>query len=73
MVVAKSDFLADLVQAVAACREEMPTPREFIEEALERIEQGKEPDVPRYPNGMPTMKGVSDIAVRLEAASKSKQ
>ncbi len=73
MTISRSDLLADLVQAVAAFRQAMPVPREYIDEALERIQNGQEPEVKRYPNGMPTMIGVYEVATRLEAARKAKQ
>jgi hypothetical protein len=73
MAIARSDFIADLVQAISVCRGDMPVPREFIDEALDRIDKGQEPNVERHSNGMPTMNGVYLIAARLEASTKAKQ
>jgi hypothetical protein len=62
------------VEEAAQFRKEPPVERIFIIKALEKIESGEE-DVKRYPMGSPTMKGVYDLAARLqeEFSSKNKQ
>ncbi len=54
----------DLVERAAQARDEPPVPRQYIEEALRRIDAGQE-EVTRYPMGAPSLKGVYDIAVTL--------
>lgn len=56
--------LIGLVEQAAEARGEPTIPREFVVEALQRIELGKE-SVRRYPTGAPSLKGVYDIASKL--------
>ena len=59
--------LISLVEAAAQARNQPPVPRQFIEEALRRINAGEE-EVSRYPMGSPSLRGIYDIAARLEGA-----
>jgi hypothetical protein len=61
-----------LVEGSAEARGNPPVERRFITEALQRIADKLEV-VPRYPTGSPTLKGIYDIATRLEAAAAIKQ
>lgn len=63
--------LIDLVEQAAGARNEPPVPRRYIEEALRRINDGQE-KVPQYPTGSPSLKGVYDIAVKLESIKAAK-
>jgi len=58
----------DLVESSAEVRGDPKIPRDFITEALEKIESGEE-DVVRYPMGGPSLKGVYEIAQRLYSQS----
>ncbi len=53
-----------LVENAANARGEPEIPREFIVEAMCKIERGEE-EVVLYPTGAPSLKGVYDIAARL--------
>lgn len=56
--------IIELVEGAALARKEPKIPRDFITEALERVNSGKE-IVERYPTGAPSLKGVYNIASRL--------
>ncbi|MFA6295307.1 MAG: hypothetical protein WC666_02690 [Candidatus Paceibacterota bacterium] len=56
--------IIEAVEGAAKIRGDLPLPRDFISEALERVNSGKE-IVLRYPTGRPSLKGVYDIALRL--------
>ncbi len=56
--------MVDLVLKAADAREDPKIPREFVLEALEKIEAG-EIEVERYPSGAPNLKAVYLIARRL--------
>lgn len=59
--------LADLVEGAAMMRKDPPIPREFIDQALRKID-AKEIKVERYPSGEPSLKAVYDVALGLESA-----
>ncbi len=63
--------LIELVEGAARARRQPSIPRHFIEEALQRIDSGKE-DIDRYPSGSPSLKDIYDIAMRIECASATK-
>jgi hypothetical protein len=63
--------LAAWVEHAAKFRGETPVARRWIDEAIRRIDAGEE-TVARYPNGKPSLKGVFDIATRLESESAIK-
>ena len=66
--------LTQIVEDAATLREEPSIPRKFIEKALSRIDNGLElEDVECYPTGEPTLKGIYQVAARLEAAESTKQ
>jgi len=56
--------LIKLVEEVAIERGDESVPRDYIVEALEKIELG-DIEVKRYPTGLPTLKGVYEIASKL--------
>lgn len=60
--------LIALVRDSAKARNEPPVPRQYIIEALRRIETEQE-KVMHYPTGAPSLKAVYDIATRLESES----
>ena len=62
--------LVTLVEGAAIARGEEIIHRDFIVEALERVEKGKE-IVQRYPTGAPSLKEVYDVALRLYNESKT--
>lgn len=62
----------ELVEQAANARNEMPIPRWCIEEALRRIVDGREEVSYWYPSGFPSLKGVYDVAVKLESAEATK-
>jgi len=64
------DNLIRLIEESAEIRGNSPVPRDYIVEALERIELG-EINVRRYPMGKPTLRGVYEVA--LELYEKSRQ
>lgn len=64
------EFVA-LVEKAAQARNEPPVARQYIDEALRRINAGQE-KVLKYPNGEPSLKGVYEIAVRLESEVSTK-
>ena len=64
--------IVDLIEKVAKKVWKVPEiPREFIIEALDRIEDGQE-RVETYPSGQPTMRAVYAVAVQLQSASAMK-
>lgn len=63
--------LAELVEGAAQARNEPAVARQHIEDALRRIEAGQE-EVAKYPTGKPTLKGVYDLATKLEAEGATK-
>lgn len=62
---------AKLVEDAARARNNPPVERKYIDEALKRVETGKE-KVQRYPSGAPSLLGVYDIALRLESDDAEK-
>ncbi len=64
--------LTELVEEAAKARKRPAIAREFIEEALTRIDSGLE-EVERYPTGKPSLSAVYEIADRLQATKLSKQ
>lgn len=56
--------LIELINGAAKARNELPVPKQYIEEALRRIDAGQE-EVIRYPNGNPSLKDAYDVAARL--------
>ncbi|NNM83797.1 hypothetical protein HKL94_01075 [Candidatus Parcubacteria bacterium] len=64
--------LTELVENAARVRKDPVVPREFIETALARIEDGLE-EVERYSTDKPSPKGVYEIATRLQAEKTTKQ
>lgn len=60
----KNEELIDLVEGAMKAREETLVPREFILEAINRV-ASKNESVESYPTGMPSLKGISDLAHRL--------
>jgi len=64
--------LIRMIEATAEIRGELPVPRDFIVEALERIGCGEE-TVERYPAGGPSLKGVFDIASRIYGAHSAQE
>lgn len=60
----KKHELVGLVIEAAQSRGGMDVPREYIEKALEIIDSG-EREVPMYPTGLPSLKGVHDLALEL--------
>jgi len=56
--------LIRMIEAAAEIRGELPVPRDFIVEALEKIGCGEE-TVERYPTGVPSLKDVFDIASKI--------
>ena len=63
--------LVEFVEATAKARKEPPVARQYIEEALRRID-AKEEGVSRYPSGSPSLKGIYNIAARLESEAAIK-
>ena len=63
--------LIELVENVAKARKDAPLPREYIVDALGKIENG-DVDVERYPMGSPSLKGVYEIALRLYDADQTR-
>jgi DNA replicative helicase MCM subunit Mcm2 (Cdc46/Mcm family) len=64
--------LIPLIEAAAKMRGKPPVLRQYIKEALQRIDAGTE-TVSKYPNtGLPSLKGVYDIAAKLESAAAPK-
>ena len=61
---ANRTIMIELVEGTAKFRNDPAVPRDFITEALERIEAGQE-KVSRYPTGAPTLKGVYEVAARM--------
>ena len=59
------ETLIQLVQEAAVARGEPRLHERFIKLALTRIERGEEA-VEQYPTGRPSLKGVYDIASRLQ-------
>lgn len=55
-----ADFI-ELVESAIEMRGEDSVPRDFISEALEKIERG-EVEIERYPSGAPMLKAVADLA-----------
>ena len=56
--------LIELIEKSAKARGESFVPRDYIVEALEKIENG-EIDVERYPTGVPSLKGVYAAAQKI--------
>jgi hypothetical protein len=65
MEVSMNPEFIDLVEKAAKMRGEEPVPRDFISEALEKIEKGEE-KVEMYPTGAPSLRGISDLARRIQ-------
>jgi hypothetical protein len=65
-----SNPLVELVEKAAKARGETTVPRDYIVEALERLQCG-ELQVERYPGGAPSLKGVYEIANRLYTEQKT--
>ncbi len=63
--------MIELVEDAAKIRNEPPVPREFIDEILRQIHDGLI-DAPRYPNGVPSLKDVYLLAVKLENETTTK-
>jgi hypothetical protein len=63
--------LAELVESAAQSRKEPVVAREHILEAIRRIDAGEE-TVETYPMGDPSLRGVYDLAVRIEAEKTKK-
>ncbi len=63
--------LIELIEDVAKVRKDMPLPREYIIDALKKIEDG-DIEVERYPMGNPSLKGVYDIALELYEADQTR-
>jgi len=63
--------LAELVENAAKVRKNLPVERKYIDEALSRIDAGQE-EVDSYPLGGPSLKGVYEIAARIESESMDK-
>jgi hypothetical protein len=66
----KENSLAELVEDAAKARNDAKVPREYINDALNRIERGQT-EVERYPTGHPTLKGVYGIALELYKSTKN--
>lgn len=60
--------LVELAEKSALARAGIPIAREYIEEAIMLIESGEE-EVVRYPSGQPSLKGIYEIAARLESVA----
>ncbi|MFZ2154092.1 MAG: hypothetical protein WAV16_02560 [Candidatus Moraniibacteriota bacterium] len=56
--------LVDLVMDAAQARRDKEVPEGYIEKALEMIASG-ERNVPMYPTGLPSLRGVYDLAHEL--------
>ncbi len=63
------ESLIELVEEVARVREDAPIPRDYIIDALRRIENG-DVEVERYLVGSPSLKGVYEIALGLYEADQ---
>ncbi|HVV14891.1 MAG TPA: hypothetical protein VHD55_00580 [Candidatus Paceibacterota bacterium] len=63
--------MVKLVEDTAQGRGDTPVPREYIERALEEINQGKHA-VKTYPTGAPTLTAVYAVAVMLYAKTQPK-
>jgi len=59
---------ANLVELAAEARGNQQVPRKFIDEAIAKIEKG-EMKTEQYPSGMPSLRGVYDIALALFRSS----
>ncbi|PIR98331.1 MAG: hypothetical protein COT88_02350 [Candidatus Colwellbacteria bacterium CG10_big_fil_rev_8_21_14_0_10_41_28] len=57
-------YPSELVEGAAEARGEAPIPRDFIVEAMEKIELGEE-QAERYPTGMPTLKSIFEVGKKL--------
>lgn len=62
MVKLSTDYIVDHAQKVGW----QSVAPQYVTEALKLIHENKE-DVPRYPNGTPTLKAVHQLATQLEA------
>jgi hypothetical protein len=56
--------LIELVEEAAKARGDAFVPRDYIVEALEKIERA-EIEVPQYTTGRPALKGVYEVALRI--------
>lgn len=65
-------LMTKMVEGAAQARNEPPVARKHIEEALRRIDAGKE-TVQVYPSGRPSLKAVYDVAARLESSASTKK
>ena len=63
--------LVELVESAAKIRGEPTVPRDYIVEALDKIDK-KEVEVERYPTGIPSLKNVYDLASKIYKEIKIK-
>jgi len=56
--------LVELVEGAAMARKDAPIPRDYILDALEKIEKGYI-EIEKYPTGHPSLKEVYDIASEM--------
>ncbi len=63
--------LIELVENVAKARNDVLLPREYIIDALEKIDNG-DVEVEKYPMGNPSLKGVYEVALELYEANQTR-
>ncbi|HZS43194.1 MAG TPA: hypothetical protein VFA52_03185 [Candidatus Paceibacterota bacterium] len=61
--------MVEFVNGAALARQQPTLPHDYIVEALERIDKGKE-KAKKYPTGSPSLKDTYDVAARLQSAAK---
>ena len=62
--------LVDFVEQTAQIRKEPPVPRDYILDALEKIEAG-EIEVEKYPTGYPSLSAVYKVASEMYEKDKA--
>ncbi len=63
--------LIEFVENAAKVRKDTPLPREYIIDALKKIDNG-DVEVERYPMGSPSLKGVYEVALELYEADQTR-